>query len=180
MHIFLTGPKGVGKSTVIYKVLDLLDQNIRQDQSSPFIPGGFFTHSGLSGDRDVYISPAGLNKYYTLSNKIASRDGPIPAAHIEVFETLGIKILEDSKKSELIIMDELGFLEDDAPNFKNAVCALLDKNIPILGTLRQGEIAWLGPIKTHPEVELIEVNHYNRDDLPGLITSKLYGFVVEK
>ena len=197
MHIFLTGPIGIGKTTVINKTLVLLEGLLGQaplsdclatDSVAPISLAGFFTHSGptskesgLPEDRDVYISPAGSTKYYTQSNKIASRDGIVPTAHLEVFEDLGREILKNAVSRDpknppglqLIIMDEVGFLEQNAPKFHEAVFDCLDGDIPILGSLRLGDVAWLERVKAHPKVKLITVSLENRDELPPALAKEI-------
>lgn len=171
MHIFLTGPKGIGKSTVILKSIELLEQSLHQTEGTFLNLGGFYTHSGLPEDRDIYISHAWLTKSYTLSNKIATRNGIVPTVHEEVFENLGVDILKKSKDAQLIIMDELGFLEQNATTFQKAVLKCLGRNTPILGTLRQGEVPWLDQIKILDKVKVLEVSLHNRDDLPATIAA---------
>ena len=161
MHIFLQGPKRVGKSTVIRKALDILMAD------APLRLGGFFTWNGGKGDPHVYMRPArdgGRDEKY----RIASYDPSVGrvSADTAAFETEGVRILGARPGAGLIMMDELGFLESDAPAFIQAVLDVLGEDIPVLGVLRLGDVAWHKEIKRNPLVTLYDVDERNRDDLP--------------
>ena len=74
---------------------------------------------------------------------------------------------------ELIIMDELGYLESDAAAFKQAVFDVLSGDIPVLGVLRLGDVAWHREIKLNTKVKLIDVSEQNRDILPEVLANLL-------
>jgi len=161
MHVFLQGPRNIGKSMVILRALELLAMR------KPLALGGFFTWKGGEGDPHVYMRAAGLNgdgeKF-----RLARWD---PGAgrlvcDIRVFEEIGAGILSQREGADLIIMDELGRLESDAQVFKQAVLDTLAGGIPVLGTLRIGDIPWHASIKRNPRVALINVNEENRNALP--------------
>ena len=78
MHIFLQGPKNIGKSTVIRKTLDILSAEAHVKI------GGFFTWNGGRGDPHVYIQKAALFRPQTVPMPPAHYDpqtDPMPPAH---------------------------------------------------------------------------------------------------
>lgn len=182
MHIFLQGQRGIGKSTVIRKVLEIITTE------KPVLFGGFFTWKDGNEDPNIYIKPAA--DYYSENDRkrlttsrdavngekrlIASRD-PVNGGmkcDVRAFEETGVRLL-DCKNAGLILMDELGFLERDAKCFKQAVYDRLEGDVPILGVLRLAEIPWFEPIINNPKVKLISVDETNRDSLPRELADML-------
>jgi len=182
VHVFLQGPKNIGKTTVILKTIELLRKN------KPIAIGGFFTWKGGNNDRHIYIQSAGLaapalttqtkNSLSSYEKEIFrlatwdSEQGKL-VSNIESFEEIGVHILAQSKGVDLIIMDELGNLESNARLFKKAVLDTLSGTVPVLGALRMGDIPWHNDIKQNLQVTLHEVNEKNREALPQVIAGQL-------
>lgn len=161
MHIFLSGPKGIGKSTVISKTLDILTAE------APIELGGFFTWNGGEADPHIFMRPAQSGRggeIYRLASHNSQKGGL--DCDIHVFEQDGARILREKTDPGLIIMDELGFLESGAPLFREAVLDTLAGSVPVFGVLRQDDIPWHNSIKENPFVTLFDVNENNRGDLP--------------
>ena len=70
---------------------------------------------------------------------------------------------------DLILMDELGFLEADAPRFRASVLSVLTGPKPVLGVVRQGLGAW----RDAPLGEIWTVSESNRDAVPARLREKL-------
>ena len=167
-HIFLQGPRNIGKSTVIRKTLDIL-----KTRASPAL-GGFFTWSGGPDDPTVRLRPAESGRereIYRVAVRNPQTGGLV--CDSDVFEQTGARLLKDLDGVNLIIMDELGFLENNAPAFKLAVFDALSGDIPALGVMRLGDIPWLRDIKNSPMITLLDVNENNRDVLPGELATEL-------
>lgn len=161
MHVFLQGIRNIGKSTVILRTIELL--LLRR----PLMLGGLFTWNGGKDDPNVYMRPAGLGcegEIYNLAKWNTQGGGLV--CDTMVFEQVGARILEQSKSADLIIMDELGYLESNAPIFKQAVIDTIYGDIPVLGVLRLGDVPWHTDIKRYPNITLLDVNEENRDALP--------------
>ena len=93
-------------------------------------------------------------------------------AFAEAFETGGCAILAAAPPdADIIIMDELGVMEQDAQHFCAAVLALLDGEIPVLGVIKPQASPLLDAIRSHSKSKVIELNEDNRDSLPELITA---------
>ena len=168
MHLFLQGLRRVGKSTVIQKTLDILTAD------SSFVIGGFYTWNGGPGDPRIYMRHAGYGKegeIYQIAEWDAEKGGLI--SDIGVFEREGVRILNNRAVADLIIMDELGFLESRAEGFKRAVLETVAGDVPVFGVLRLGDVPWHTEIKCNPSVELCDVNESNRDDLPPILADRL-------
>jgi len=172
VYFFLQGQRRIGKSTVIVKTLDILAAQ------APLVLGGFFTWNGGKDDPHVYMRPARSGREGNI-RRLASWDtikgGMI--SYLQVFERFGADLLHERSGAELIILDELGFLESDAPCFKQAVTDTLADSIPVLGVLRMGDIPWHNDIKGNPNVAIFDVNEKNRDNLPRELAAVLSGYL---
>ena len=152
-HLFLTGPKGVGKSTLIRGLL--------AEESGR--PGGFFTVKHEGG---VYLLPAAGEGAFTPENLLFyCGHGGDPRR----FDDLGCAALADTAGCGLLVMDELGPHEAEAVRFQAAVFRALEGDIPILGVLQQAESDFLDRIARHPQVTVLTVSPENRDALPAAL-----------
>jgi nucleoside-triphosphatase len=159
-HIFLTGEIQVGKSTVIQKTLQLL--NVKY--------GGFRTYFGTARgnpNRCLYINNASHPATYNDTNIVARfSPGSPPEISPERFDTLGTGYIQEARKTaRLIIMDELGNLENQASLFQRAVLDALDGDVPILGVVKFSATGWVDEIRNHPKVRMELVTEENRNRL---------------
>lgn len=172
MHIFLTGPQDVGKTTVINKVLAKLE---KQHSDKPLIVKGFRSFWGedfAPRKSYAYIAHADCEFADLGAAAIALRDTSTWDMEIypQTFDNIGVGILEYSKDADLILMDELGFMESEALDFRQKVMDVLDGNIPVIGVLKQDteffkDSPFLNGIRAHDKVCEIKVSVDNRDDL---------------
>ncbi len=169
MHIFLSGPPHVGKSTILQKVLKQLE----------ITPSGFVTKDGKGkggGSVGIYIHPAGPSpSEESDSNLIGLRRVGAPLkAYPQTFETTGLKIL-DAAAPPLILMDELGFLENEAERFQRKVLGLLEGEIPILGVVkpRQRQTPFIEAVTLHPQSMVICVTQDTRERISEELKSLL-------
>lgn len=158
MNIFLQGAPGAGKSTIIKSLLFELD--IR--------PTGFITLSGKpteNGQSNVYMYEANNpSQVENMENLIGERlgDGKYKA-HAETFERFGIGILENVELP-LILMDEIGFMENEAFSYQERILGLLEGEIPILGVIKEKTTPFIEKIIKHEKSIIISVNTLNRED----------------
>ena len=164
-NLFLTGPCGVGKSTVIDRVLAAYPGGV----------GGFRTWFGpdrAEPERDLYLSDAW--KQLALP-AVHYAGGAVAEVYLHCFNGYGRALLDGAGDAGLIVMDELGRLEGMAADFQNAVFRALDGPASVLGVLRFDAHGWLDGIRARPDVELLPVTEENRDDLPRQILKALRG-----
>ena len=148
-HLFLTGPKNMGKSTLIRGLLAA--------EEGPL--GGFFTVKHEGG---IYLLPAAGERAFTPENFLfRCGHGGDPAR----FDDLGCAALADTAGCRLLVMDELGPHEAEARQFQAAVFRALDGERPIIGVLQQAESEFLDRIAHHPWVTVLAVSGENRDAL---------------
>ena len=56
--------------------------------------------------------------------------------HLEVFEDLGIQLLEQAKQFDYVILDEIGGFEVLSDSFLEVLMALLQSEIPCIGVMK--------------------------------------------
>ena len=160
-HIVLWGQRGVGKSTLARRLLE--------DWSGPV--RGFVTRASLpdaDGFRSIYLHAADdPTPVEQACNRIGRTNRTEHTMWPEVFNGLGVELLR-AEPGSLILMDELGFLEQDAADFRRQVLRCLDGNIPVLAVIKhKTHIPFFQEIRLHPRVQLYQVTEENRDELPA-------------
>ena len=108
-NIFVTGKVGVGKSTMIRRIIGTCAA------AQPIY--GFCTEKvspdGKHGDTGkVYIYPASgkcvSQEQFCFADILARHHFKL---HTEVFDSVGIDLLSDIPRGSIVIMDEMGFLK---------------------------------------------------------------------
>jgi nucleoside-triphosphatase len=167
-NVLLTGPPGVGKTTVIREVLAMLrgvkvggfvTEAIEQDgRRTGFAlvdlagPRGILASVGLSGEPRV--------GRYGVNVADMVRIG-VPA------------LLHALESADLIVCDEIGRMELHCPEFRQAIACCLDSVTPVLGTIQARQNEFLDGVRARPDVELVQVRVGNRDRLPALLAGRL-------
>ena len=163
-HLFLTGPKHIGKSTVIDKLMASVSLTVggfRTVHIDTILHDRFSVHMLRPDEK-----PAEENLLFICGE---------PSAETATrFDTLGCAALAQSVNAELILMDELGFLEAEAYRFQNAVLSALDGDIPILGVLQRTDSPFLRQVAAHKNATVIEVTLENRDTLPQILRHEFH------
>ncbi len=167
-NILLTGRPGIGKTTVIQKVLQLLGS----------VPLAGFTTAEIR-------SPQGRLGFYVTT--LDGRQGIL--AHVNytgcpqvgrygvdvvTFESLVLPTLDPAQKVAAFILDEIGKMECLSADFCQAVLRLLEDPRPVLGTIALRGPACIQEIRRQPDVHLVQVTRENRDRLPAELAARLH------
>lgn len=165
----LTGRPGVGKTTCLRQVLELLE-----------VPaGGFFTEEIRERGKRMGFALLTLNgRRATLAHTDRSR-GPRVGKYrvnLDALERVGVPAISDAiRAGRLVVIDEIGKMELASPAFRQAVEEALQGPTTVLGTILAVSHPWADRIKAHATVQLIEVTLTNRESLPrrlaGLLAS---------
>ena len=158
-HLFLTGEVQVGKSTLIRRLL----------AAHPgWRLGGFQTVTRWAGRQgSVYLIPARAGmEACTADACVGLRDLDLmrPVSRPEVFDRIGPGLLS-AERADLLIMDELGTMEQQAKAFCGAVLRALDGDLPVLGVIKPRSSALLDAVRAHPRVQVLTVTRENREEL---------------
>lgn len=154
-HLFLTGEKGVGKSTLLQKALGGYPGRVgglRTLRTDAWCPGGWSVHLFGPGEEPV---PSADNLLFICGGP--QEDTPAR------FDRLGCRALQRSAGCSLLVLDELGPHEARAAVFRRAVLELLDGDAPILGVLQAPAAAFWPELLRHPQATLLEITRQNRD-----------------
>ena len=158
-HILICGEVGIGKSTLIARLLE--------HSSRPLY--GFITKKldpDENGFHPIYIHPAGIKtRVWDQDNMIGTCDRRTHNINLDVFNTLGVAYLQ-AKPDGIIVMDELGFMESKAEAFVESVFAALDGEIPVIAAVKaRFDVPFLNKVRSHPNTKLFMITTENRDAL---------------
>ena len=161
-HILISGERGVGKSTLIEKLLAA--------SSRPRY--GFITKmrpAGPDGFHPIYIHPAGqpvAERTYTEENCIGTCDSRTHRPNLDAFNVLGVRYIEAARPDGIIVMDELGFFEAKADDFTAAVLAALAGDVPVIAAVKsRTDIPFLNAVRAAPKAEVFYITPENREEL---------------
>ena len=162
IHILICGERGVGKSTLIEKLL--------QASSRPRY--GFVTKmrpAGPDGFHPIYIHPAGQplrERVYAEENCIGVCDSRTHRSNLEVFNSLGVRYIRAARPDGVIVMDELGFFEVRAEAFTAAVLEALSGDVPVIAAVKsRKDVPFLEAVRAAPRAEVFTITPENRDSL---------------
>ncbi|MBA7695451.1 Nucleoside-triphosphatase THEP1 [subsurface metagenome] len=155
-NILLTGRPGIGKTSIIKEVIDILKINA----------GGFYTREireeeirkgfeiiTLNGKRGILAhvdcrSPYRVSKY---------------GVNIKDLEEVAAPAIEEAlRNKECIIIDEIGRMELHSPKFCSLVKKALDSEKRVLGTIQARHNEFLDSIRKREDTKIIEVTFENR------------------
>ncbi|MEM5843694.1 MAG: NTPase [Candidatus Aenigmatarchaeota archaeon] len=162
MKIFLTGKPGIGKSTVLEKVVNLLKEKGKR-------VGGFVTPEiREKGKRvgfcvkDIFSNEIGI---------LASKDikiGPQLGGYginLEDFERVALNAMDFAlRECDVIAIDEIGKMEFFSQRFREKLTQVLLSEKPLVAVLHRNFVR-----KFNDFGEIIEVTEKNRNSLPKLI-----------
>jgi nucleoside-triphosphatase THEP1 len=158
-HIFLTGEKQVGKSTLLMYLKSQIHVSYAGFETHPYetdgVRRGFVMHSLKPSDYYFNDIP--------ISVRIA-QSASVPV--VETFEKFGAHILREAKKTDgIVIMDELGKFEEEAHLFQSEVHACLNEARLVLGVLQKTDREFVRSVAKRNDVLVYEVTKENREAL---------------
>lgn len=153
MHIFLTGDKQIGKSTIINKTLERLKK-----ANPKMVVGGFKT---IAGNEEVFMHYLNSDKKFAIGKRKIG-------GYTRAFNTEGVRLLQNTENTncDLIVMDEIGWMESNAEAFASEILKVLDGTVPVIGVIRKDcDTILISEIKRRADCEVIEVTIDNRDSI---------------
>lgn len=165
--ILLTGRPGVGKTTVIMKVIEGFRGRA----------GGFYTEEIRRGNIREGFRIKSLDGQNGILAHV-SRSGPFRVGRygvdVDSFDGIAISSLERAlEQDELIIIDEIGRMELFSRRFRSLILRILASEKIILGVVHQKADPFTKQIRQRPAIEIWTVTETNRNSLPSLILEKL-------
>ena len=130
-HLFLCGPTGCGKTTLIRTVLG----------SKAAEAGGFVTERILSSDGkligfDMFPAAhmAGIEGFE--GKRFLDYTSAPPTKDNEVFREDGVRLLKESEYYSFSVLDEFGGFELVIPQFREALLDALSSSQPCIGVIK--------------------------------------------
>ncbi|KAL6264537.1 hypothetical protein P5V15_004643 [Pogonomyrmex californicus] len=182
LHVLLTGPPGIGKTTVCKKIASILEK-----RGSRF--DGFYTEEvrDRSGSRigfdivgvkdpEKRLSLARL-KNLTEAQKAFKYQVGNYRVFLDNFEVIALPILD--LDTDILLVDEIGKMELFSENFKKKVTdiffgsskkAFVIGTIPQIHKVPQQHAALFKKLHADERIKILNVTHGNRNNLPEKIT----------
>ncbi|GAI16598.1 unnamed protein product [marine sediment metagenome] len=167
-NILFTGRPGVGKTTVIMKLISGLKE-----------VGGFYTEEiRQQGERKGFRIITLRGKKGILAHKALNSPYRVGkyGVNIEDLENIAgrsISLAVNDDKKKIILIDEIGRMELYSPKFQEAVIKALDSSKRVIGTLQERHNKFIDAIRKREDVKLIEVTLENRKILPEELKKEL-------
>ncbi len=159
--LLLSGRPGVGKTTAIRRLADLL-------------PGlrlaGFYTEEVRDerGQRTGFLARtfSGVERLIAAAGLPGSSRVGRYGVDIEAIDALADSELALQEDVDLYIIDEIGKMECLSQRFVRATRALLDSTKPVVATVGQRGGGFIAEARRYPGARRQEVTAANRDKLP--------------
>ncbi len=168
-NLLLTGLPGVGKTTVIRKVLSLLPSGLKV--------GGFFTEEVREGGERVgfqIVTVDGQKAWLARKGFLSPRKVGKYGVNVEAIESVIIPVLDKAiEQADLIVVDEIAKMELSHPAFAEIVWRCLESSKPVLGTIQRSNLPFIERVKARADTQIFEVTKENRDILPEKIVAVL-------
>ncbi|HHT51430.1 MAG TPA: hypothetical protein GXZ78_08225 [Eubacteriaceae bacterium] len=150
-HLFITGKKGAGKSTLFREIL-----------KNKVNYGGIVTRFVFEeSDSTEYllledVMDRNNNTIIGKKNKLFNKMIP----NIEGFENLGAKILKKYRNStvDLVVFDEIGFIEAEAPKYRKEIFNCFQEK-KVFAIIRKESNEFLDNIKSIENTLIIDLDN---------------------
>ncbi len=165
--LVLTGPPGIGKTTVIKRVAAALDAHgIR----------GFTTEEVREGTERVGFRLETFDGESVLFAHVKIRSPHRVSRYgvdLPAFERIVEKALDPAAKAKIYIVDEIGKMECLSVRFVLSLEKLLDSGATVVATVASKGSGLIERVKRREDVSLIRVTRSNRETLSGEVLSWL-------
>lgn len=172
----LTGPPGIGKSTIVSKTVFML-------RTQGYAIGGCLTREKREGRERVA---------FTMSDLMSGREGELASVRGSLGPRVGryrvnlttladigaVSLREAAGRADVIVMDEIGPMELTSQEFRKAGQECFATRKPILAIVHeQMKDPLIDTIRSMGDKTLFEVTLENRDKLPKTIADEISSFL---
>eukprot|EP00667_Euglena_gracilis_P022236 EG_transcript_24665 len=175
MAVLITGLPGVGKTTLLLRTLELLQQAHPGLQLE-----GFVTEEvrGPRGRLGFNLRDLQRNTTVPLARLTEAGGPPLPqvgrySVYVRDFEQLALPILRAAQRPgttpepRVVLVDEIGKMELNSRAFVTEMRALLTSGAVVVATVAEKGGGLIAEAKALPGVRLVTVTAANRDALPA-------------
>lgn len=156
--------RGVGKTTLVNRLLEALEKSSSEQAICGFFTRKFPERSDEEGIVPVYIFPVNGMPVFDNEHCIGLCGNGNHYTNYDVFNDAGVLYLKTENADQLVILDEVGFMELGAESFKSRIFEILSSENPVLLMLKERmDVEFLRSIRDFEGVEFIEMTEGNRD-----------------
>jgi len=165
--ILLAGRPGVGKTTIIKGVVDILGGEA----------GGFYTEEIRQGGQRMGFKIITLEGEEGVLAHVDIKGAPRVSKYgvnIRDLEEVGVAALRRAvEERQYVVIDEIGKMELYSQEFRRAVVEALESEKVVLGTVMAGPHPWVDTLKARPQVTVLVVTEGNRKGMVRRILDML-------
>lgn len=160
-NILLTGRPGVGKTTVVQRVAESIDQPVQ----------GFITQEIREKSKRRGFCIQTVNGREQILSHVRFEEPSVGkyGVDVEAMDDVACEVLETgmtSDESPLLLIDEIGKMEILSDRFCRLVKQALRMEQPVLATVPMKGPDFIESLKEREDVRVIQVTEDNRDTLP--------------
>jgi nucleoside-triphosphatase len=171
IRLLLEGRPGVGKTTVVRRLVDLL-------RSRDLVVSGFTTEEIREGGRRMGFAIESLDGDRAVMAHTSISGPPRVGKYgvdLGTFERIALPSLSAAAPSEVMVIDELGKMELASAAFRDAVIEAFDGEAAVVATVHRFRHPFTDALKRRSDVEILAVTERTRDRLPEELVARLGG-----
>ncbi|MCR4962428.1 MAG: nucleoside-triphosphatase [Firmicutes bacterium] len=164
-HALIVGPRHVGKTTLIDRVLAELGRPVCGFQTKKETE-----FADEQGREPVYIYLPGKPRFHTAENLVGYCSAKGFTTVPGVFHRYAAHILRPVPREGVLVFDEIGFMEAKEQAFCQAIFSRLEGDVPVIAAVKNNTgFAFLEQVRSHPNCRCFSITAENRDELFGQV-----------
>lgn len=162
IHALIVGSIGVGKSTLINKVVKKTGKKIAGYRTKKYADT---TWEGYLNP--LFFHPVNEEPNFNKENMLSySRENGSMVRLAGAFDKHADEIVGEVDSNSIIVFDEMGYIEVEEKQWCDANLKVFDGDVPVIAAVKNKEgIAYLDAITSHPKCKVFEITEKNRDEL---------------